>query len=119
MVRDILESFRCYSYAFGDDNNIGKITEFYDVTDPEFHSERQYEIFRWLHQAQNEKDVRAWIALDDEELVEGKVNAKHRATFEGHAVLIDSRKGLTDEDADEAIRLLQSQIKTKSRETNK
>ena len=106
MVRDILDSFRAYSYTFG--GPLEKVTEFYDLVDPNYHSERQYEIHSWLKK--HGDTLRAWVALDDEELLEGKSNAKLRHIFEGHAVLTDSHTGLTQENADQAIELLRRQM---------
>ena len=56
----------------------------------------------------------AWVALDDEELLEGESNTKYRSAFEGHAVKINSRIGLTEDDAITAIKLLQQQLNGKA-----
>ncbi|KAL7579638.1 hypothetical protein ACA910_008000 [Epithemia clementina (nom. ined.)] len=55
-------------------------------------------------------NVKAWIALDDEELVDGKANQRHQSVFQGHVVKTNSYVGLTMDDAQRAIELLQSQI---------
>jgi hypothetical protein len=53
--------------------------------------------------------VRRWVALDDEELLEGQSNAARAAVFIGHSVRTESHVGLTDADAELAISLLARQ----------
>jgi HAD domain in Swiss Army Knife RNA repair proteins len=43
--RDILTELRTYG-----DGPLAQLSQFYDVTDPTMHSERQHEIYRWLQQ---------------------------------------------------------------------
>ncbi|GAX16644.1 hypothetical protein FisN_23Lh227 [Fistulifera solaris] len=100
MIDDIIESFQIYGNAH--DSPLARITEFYDVTDTSYHDERQYEIYRYL---QNNRP-RAWIALDDEDLLLDR----YRNSFEGRAIAVSSPVGLTSADADLAIRLLQQQL---------
>ena len=76
------------------------------MTDPAMHSERQWEIDAWL---QAHPHVRRWVALDDEELLEGAPNAARRAAFVGHVVQTQSHVGLTDELAARAVALLAAQ----------
>ena len=76
------------------------------MTDPAMHSERQWEIDAWL---QAHPHVRRWVALDDEELLEGAPNAARRAAFVGHAVKTLSHVGLTEGSAEMAISLLAQQ----------
>ena len=76
------------------------------MTDPAVHSERQWEIDAWL---QAHPHVRRWVALDDEELLEGAPNAARRAAFVGHAVKTLSHVGLTEGSAEMAISLLAQQ----------
>lgn len=85
---------------------------FLDITDPNLHSERQHEIYEWL--TRHDKTVFAWIALDDEELIEGQVNRPYRHLFEHHVVKTDSHAGLTMEDARLAVKLLHNQLSKKS-----
>ena len=106
MIQEILDSFRCYGLAFG--GPLAELTEFHDIVDPDFHSERQYEILGYLKE--NRDKIGAWIALDDEELVEGESNAANRSIFEGHAVLTKSYNGLSSADAETAIQLLRAQL---------
>ena len=98
------------------------------------HSERQWEIHAWLQAhptlavarslslsltltssrtpdawLQAHARVRRWVALDDEELIEGQPNAARAAEFVGHAVRTESHVGLTDADAELAISLLAQQ----------
>ena len=53
-------------------------------------------------------DIQAWIALDDEELMEGTANDRHRTVFEGHVIKVRSHVGLTMENAQHALALLQA-----------
>lgn len=101
--QQIIDSFRAYAYLYG-----GPLleTDLYDITDPGMHTERQHEIYSWLQS----RPCIAWIALDDEDLVDGAVNAENRSFFEGHVVKTESHVGLTDGDARTAIALLQKQL---------
>lgn len=100
MIDDIIESFRLYGYAYA--SPLAQVTSFYDLTDTSYHDERQYEIYRYLQKY----PPRAWIALDDEDLL----LERYRKTFQERAIAVSSPVGLTDADADEAIRLLQKQL---------
>ena len=99
-------------HEFGMDN-----FTFADITDPTLHSERQWEIHEWLPQKQQQQsqsqedgDQRiVWLALDDEELIEGDTNAKYRTIFEGHVVKTESSVGLTVQDVDLALELWKKQ----------
>ena len=108
---EIINSLRAYGYAFGC-APLMNLQNFYDITDPGLHSERQHEIYAWL--SKKNDSVKAWVALDDEELIKGKVNAKHRELFEHRAVLTESHVGLTLDNAEKAIKLLRDQM-TKSK----
>jgi hypothetical protein len=109
-IRDILEALQ----EFG----IGAF-HFEDITDPTLHSERQWEIYDWLqknhhhhHQGNNNSNKKkiCWLALDDEELVEGETNANYKSLFQGHVIKTESNVGLTMEDVDTAISLWNSQL---------
>lgn len=80
--------------------------DFVDITDPNLHTERQHEIHEWL----SRHAVHAWIALDDEDLIEGEPNRQLRHLFENHVVKTDSHAGMTMEDAHVAVSLLQKQL---------
>lgn len=112
MRNEILEDFR----AFGR-RPLAKMEDFYGFTDPQLHTERQHEIDAWLQtiSVQEEEEdqterVAAWIALDDEELLNGPANALRKSFFEGHVIRCDSKVGLTHAQAVEAIQLLQNQL---------
>jgi hypothetical protein len=114
--RDIIDSFRQYGTAYG--GPLADMNDFYDITNPTMHTERQHEIYAWLQQKQqqvpNQQDssIAAWIALDDEEMMEGTANAKYRSIFQGHVVQTKSYVGLTLPQAEMAIQLIQNQLTT-------
>lgn len=93
---------------------------FSDITDPNNHTERQWEIQEWWNQQQHQlnHDNRSrhlsqscvWLALDDEELLEGEKNEKYQSLFQGHVVKPASHVGLSEQDVDLAIRLWDSQL---------
>ena len=74
------------------------------TTDINYHSVRQWEIARHLEK----HPARRWVALDDEELVDGEECAERRALFVNRVSTIDSTAGLQDAHVEEAIRVLTS-----------
>lgn len=110
MRNDIISDFHAYGIGplgtFDDD--------FYDITDPNLHTERQHEIYEWLQRhsrsERNSNQILAWVALDDEELIHGPTNARLKPIFDGHVIHCDSKRGLTSEQAIEAIQLLRQQL---------
>ena len=84
---------------------------FFGMTNLNNHSERQWEIHEWLqtHAQSQSRPIRSWIALDDEELISGKKNQRHRSQFIGHVVKTESDVGLTLNDANLASKLLKKQ----------
>ena len=96
-IQDILSSFRVYvdskSAAVADDEHLVKmwkesshLDSFFDIVDPNYHSTRRDEIYKWVNEHMNTDDdnggkknnnlqhqksqnfkVRSWIALDDED----------------------------------------------------
>ena len=108
--QEILRDFRAYGHG-PLAQMLQEYNDFVYITDPTFHSERQHEIYRWLRTSMSQHlHIAAWIALDDEELLEGPANAEHRRHFDGHVVHCDSRRGLTWEQADQAIALIRQQL---------
>ena len=105
----ILDSFHAYGEQYG--GPLAMMEDFYDITDIHNHSERQWEIHAWLSTQTN---VQAWVALDDEELIEGDCNKSYRDQFAGHVIKTNSAIGLTDQDARQAIALMKEQIQGKS-----
>jgi hypothetical protein len=106
---DALTAFRDYGDVFG--GPLKGMTEFYDVTDVNTHAERQWEIHDWC--IANHDKIRSWVALDDEELIEGETRRKYRSSFIGHVVKTECSIGLTMKDAQRAIKLLKKQLKSK------
>ena len=100
-IQSIVQDFRAFGGALSD-------VDFHDITNPALHSERQHEIYDYL--ARHGHEVLAWVALDDEELVRGPVNAKHSRIFEYHCVRTDSHEGMTMEDAQHAVLILRNQL---------
>eukprot|EP00980_Cylindrotheca_fusiformis_P008163 scaffold1729_cov117-Cylindrotheca_fusiformis.AAC.1 len=97
-VEDILADFKKHEIP---------VTTFFSMTDTNVHSERQWEIQQWL---ENNPSVGYWLALDDEELIEGEENKKFRPLFEGHVIKTKSSVGLTEADVDQAILLWEAQL---------
>lgn len=112
------------------------LDSFFDITDPNYHSTRQDEIMKWVEKnvvnvkgkrknnnsqcttcssktakKQQQFIVRSWIALDDEDLinVEGNVT-QHSDIMKQHAVQTKSSVGLTLEDTEFGVQLIQKQI---------
>jgi hypothetical protein len=104
--QSILQSFRNYNLQSGQSF---LPTEFYDYTNLNLHTERQWEIYDWLMHPR--QPIRAWICLDDEELVEEHHNQKHRHIFQNHVVKTKSSIGLTTKDSALAVKLLKRQAK--------
>lgn len=102
-IQDIVDCIQAFGIDFDG---------FFDITDPNMHSERQWEIERWLSNNRQKYDKIVWLALDDEELLEGDVNQKFRSLFEGHVIKTESQKGLTMEDVKDALNLWQNQLST-------
>lgn len=105
---EVIQNFQQYGKQHGACERLATMDDFYDVTDIHTHSERQEEIHNWL--VLNKDRIRAWIALDDEELILGKPNERFRDEFEGRVVKTESSVGLTKDDAKLAISLLNEQI---------
>lgn len=100
-VTDILEDFEKHRLG---------VSEFYGMTDKHYHAERQWEIHRWLTQHQDKNKKICWLALDDEELIEGDENEKLASVFRGHVIKTESSIGFTEEDVDRGIQLWQEQL---------
>jgi hypothetical protein len=100
-IQDIVDAIKGFGIEF---------EGFFDITDPNMHSERQWEIERWLSNQKYEKII--WLALDDEELVEGEANEKFRKMFRDHVVKTKSDRGLTMDDVTDALRLWNMQLST-------
>ena len=66
------------------------------TTDTNYHSVRQWEIARYLEK----HPARRWVALDDEELVDGEECAERRPLFVDRVSTIDSTAGLQDAHVD-------------------
>lgn len=105
-VDEIIDSFQKYGNAFG--GPLKGFKDFGGMTDPGIMSVRQAEIANYLDVAPGK--VAAWVALDDEELVEGFDNQRFRSRFMNNAVRTNPRAGLTRQDAKAAIQLLNNQL---------
>eukprot|EP00631_Chrysoreinhardia_giraudii_P000354 CAMPEP_0197421652 /NCGR_PEP_ID=MMETSP1170-20131217/10006_1 /TAXON_ID=54406 /ORGANISM="Sarcinochrysis sp, Strain CCMP770" /LENGTH=161 /DNA_ID=CAMNT_0042948917 /DNA_START=16 /DNA_END=501 /DNA_ORIENTATION=- len=73
------------------------------TTDRRRHEPRQWEIARWLAATPG---VERWVAIDDEDLVDGGENRRYRAAFRDHVVKVDSAVGLTAADVPRALEAL-------------
>lgn len=92
---------------------------FEHTTDVGRHQCRQWEIGDWLRCAAGCRDagpvdgvpsegldVVGWVALDDEELLDGRENGDWREFFKGHVVKTESRVGLVRADVPRAAAAL-------------
>jgi hypothetical protein len=102
-VQDILKDFEKHEL---------EINEFCSMTDPNFHSERQWEIHKWLREnaSSSKKEKLCWLALDDEELIEGEKNESLRSFFQDHIIKTESALGLTEADVDLGMPLWEAQL---------
>ncbi len=101
-IQDIVDAIQGFGIDFD---------AFFDITDPKMHSERQWEIEAWLsNQPPGKYSKIVWLALDDEELIEGDANRRFESLFEGHVVKTRSDKGLTMDDVDCAMKLWKKQL---------
>ena len=102
-IQDIVDGIRGFGIDF---------EGFFDITDPNMHSERQWEIENWLSKQQQSKKYEKviWLALDDEELLEGDENARFKDLFTGHVIKTKSHKGLTMDDFHDAVKLWKLQL---------
>ena len=138
-IRDILDSFKAYvAFAQQQQPEVQQIWKdhldaFFGLVDPCFHATRHDEIYSWVRENTTGKhdsnkkrkrrtpqelectstvvdfQVRSWIALDDEDLVnveEGRVEVKAMP----HAVITESSVGLTLHDVDLGVKLIQDQM---------
>tara|TARA_B110000208_G_scaffold161145_1_gene196665 strand:+ start:83 stop:592 length:510 start_codon:yes stop_codon:yes gene_type:complete len=106
-AEEVLRQFQ----AWGGGGALGAMSHFEHTTSLTMHSHRAWEIAAWLKDPTSPA-VSAWIALDDEPLlddgVEGSALARYGALFAGHVVQTESSTGLTADDAAQAIRLLRA-----------
>ena len=134
-IQDILSSFRAYVRRSNDVSSQilwePHLHSFFDITDPFYHSSRHDEIQKWVktnvhaatcqtaecqyRQKQQRKQrffsatrkfvVRSWIALDDEDLVDVKLDSMK------HVIQTESSVGLTLHHVDLAVDLVRDQIR--------
>ena len=132
-IQDILASFRVYVEEKGEGDASTMIAwgdhlqAFFDICDPNFHSTRHDEIYKWVNdnvvtqntmqhtsKSKNKKNskgqytVRSWIALDDEDLV--NVEGRVLEDAKKHALQTKSSVGLTLESVDFGVELIKMQI---------
>ncbi|OEU09360.1 hypothetical protein FRACYDRAFT_195054 [Fragilariopsis cylindrus CCMP1102] len=109
--KDYIQDIVTCMQSFGID--LGEEGTFFDITDPNMHSERQWEIHDWLSnqkQNNNKYEKIVWLALDDEHLIDGEVNENYRDIFQGHVIRTESHIGLTMNDVRDAVKLWKLQL---------
>ena len=107
---DIIADFARYAAAHPT-SPLGQIHSFPRTTCLHTHGVRQHEIHKYLQALSTHPP--AWVALDDEPLLEGRECQELRQYFLGHAVQCISSTGLTQELAVTAIAQLRKQLESK------
>lgn len=104
-VRLILSEFKRSGYT-----TLAAITQLKLTTDPARHDIRQHEIVRHVQaiEASSKSTRVCWVALDDDESV--KSDREYASIAASRTVQTESSRGLTAEDAAEAIRILRKQL---------
>ena len=98
-TKEILENFA----RFG--GELGKVRDM--PSTPQTYAVRQWEINEWIETS--DQPLRAWVALDDIDLLEGEPNKRLRERFVGHTIKTSPMIGLTMADADLAVQLMHAQ----------
>mmetsp|Transcript_126731 Transcript_126731/g.370353 ORF Transcript_126731/g.370353 Transcript_126731/m.370353 type:complete len:264 (+) Transcript_126731:33-824(+) len=106
-MEELLAEFQRFAALHG--GPLQQVLELPLVTDPGYHGVRQHEIWRWLQEKEAGGARHAWVALDDEPLLEGRECCQLRHAFEGHVVQTLSHEGLRQQHAEQAIALLAAQ----------
>lgn len=104
---EIIQEFERYAAEVDARSPLGFIHAFARVTCLQTFGVRQHEIHKYLTSL---PQLHAWVALDDEPLLEGRECAALRPLFEDHCAQCESHKGLTHELATTAIALLRRQM---------
>jgi hypothetical protein len=105
-MRDAVADFHRFAAVHG--GPLGELERFAHTTSCSAFTVRQHEIAEWLARNGGAAHT-AWVALDDEPLLQGKACEKHRNSFVDHVVQTRSEVGLTESGAREAVRLLREQ----------
>lgn len=105
----VLEKFKEYGARQG--GPLKHFHFFHDRTGKYRDGDRGQEIAKWLQRFNPDDDVlAAWVILDDREIRKGEINRPYRELFKGHVVQPDADAGLTMENAEEALELLDEQL---------
>ena len=110
--QDIIDEFSRYAAASPNGSPFERIESFTQTTCLHTFGVRQHEIHKFLRSLP--RPPSAWIALDDEPLLEGRECAALRREFEGHCVQCESSEGLTRALALAAVEKLRTQMRMPS-----
>lgn len=85
-----------------------EITKFEHTTVGKPLDNRQVEIRTWLEEHETTMDIAAWIVFDDLSVV--IEHEPYAEMFQDHAVITEGDTGITMEDKEKALHLLQTQL---------
>ena len=84
---------------------LAEFDKFHYIVDPNKHTLRRWDICRHVELMRSEGHaIKRWVALDDDFSL--RMKGQYADFIEGHYLICDSNKGLTNEITDQAIAIL-------------